>query len=389
MSDEQLSALAESDWALFKKWCREHRLAPLIKHTDGYRRANNPEFIKFVDRSTNRQSMRQLQVQRELAFLDRVLRDHGIAYVILKGPVLAFTCYPRPELRPMRDIDILVPKSKALDVFDLLLASGCSRIESSNESPESKLDAYKHLPAILGVSGKVSIEVHTRVFNQKEIGDAEDFSVRQDFWDCAIESRIANKQIVLENPTYLLAHLIFHAVYEHQLNNGPLVLTDIYHLLKSHSIDWDKFEGLVSDLNMEKGVQILFALVNKYYPQNQMLPDQYNLSDQDILAASEILFFADFSTRASRSVIRRSSAHQSKLVWLISAMFPSKQRIAEIYDISTASPLIHLCYVRNWLRLLFVLAPSHIASVSSGDRLLRAEANSAKKLGLWLEPPSD
>lgn len=388
VSEDGLATLSGSDWNLFKKWCVEHRLAPLVKQAAKHSQVATPEFSEFIDQASKRQIMRQLQVQRELVQLDKILKAQGIPYIILKGPVLAFTCYPRSELRPMRDIDILVPKSRAIEVFNLLLDAGCTRIGSSQEAPESKLDSYKHLPAILGISASVTIEVHTRVFNQHEIGSAEDFSLRPDFWASGFEYKLGNRHVVLEDPTYLLSHLIFHAVYEHQLNNGPLVLADIYYLLQAHTIDWDKFDGLVSDLGMTKGVSLVFALMKKYYRDRVTFPSRYQLDDQEMLRSSEVLLFADFETRGSRSVIRSANTHTSKWGWICSTLFPEKQKVAQLYELRAASPVVYLYYIANWCRLLLTVVPQYLRTILSRDDMTHTEARSAKKLGKWLSAVS-
>lgn len=49
-----------------------------------------------------------LRVCAELAEIVPLLDDLGVAWAIVKGPALAALAYPRPELRPYGDIDVLV-----------------------------------------------------------------------------------------------------------------------------------------------------------------------------------------------------------------------------------------------------------------------------------------
>ena len=60
-------------------------------------------------------SMKRL---RDLALTFRVLHDTGIDGTALKGAYLAFNAYPHPALRPMRDLDVLVPAEQAMPVSE-------------------------------------------------------------------------------------------------------------------------------------------------------------------------------------------------------------------------------------------------------------------------------
>ncbi len=65
-----------------------------------------------------------LLVQRELLRAHRILEAAAIPHMFLKGAFLAFFCYPNPALRPLRDLDILVPETMAVQALEILRDAG-------------------------------------------------------------------------------------------------------------------------------------------------------------------------------------------------------------------------------------------------------------------------
>lgn len=87
----------------------------------------------------------------------------GIPVLVLKGAALAYLVYPRPELRPMRDLDLLVrpedtPRARAvLHQIGFRVAAARDFVLPAG---------HHHLPAFEMVQNgeTVSVELHTAVF---------------------------------------------------------------------------------------------------------------------------------------------------------------------------------------------------------------------------------
>lgn len=58
------------------------------------------------------------------AAVEAALEQAGLPRIWLKGFALAHTVYPRPELRPMLDLDVLVPPDRREEALRALLAAG-------------------------------------------------------------------------------------------------------------------------------------------------------------------------------------------------------------------------------------------------------------------------
>lgn len=89
--------------------------------------------------------------------------EHDIAWVALKGLVLAPLLYPADELRPMRDIDVLVPRDQEALAADVIREMGFNLPLSQ---PSKFMRGSHQLPnATMLVNGfTISVEIHHDAF---------------------------------------------------------------------------------------------------------------------------------------------------------------------------------------------------------------------------------
>jgi len=66
-----------------------------------------------------------------------LLDDQAIPAMFLKGAALLLTCYDSYTLRPMSDIDVLIPDHNAMRAYDLLAAQGW-RMTEADFAPKSR-----------------------------------------------------------------------------------------------------------------------------------------------------------------------------------------------------------------------------------------------------------
>ncbi|MDB4521786.1 nucleotidyltransferase family protein [Gammaproteobacteria bacterium] len=85
--------------------------------------------------------------------------EHSIQLIVLKGSFLAHSIYPDPSLRPMSDIDVLVPPDKAYEVIQILRDLGYSAPEHAGSQ---YMNEHHHLPgAHIARDGQtILVEVH-------------------------------------------------------------------------------------------------------------------------------------------------------------------------------------------------------------------------------------
>jgi len=131
-----------SNWIEFIRLAEFHGMVPLLhKHLLGA----GCQIPDAMRRSLNLLVRRHAGYARiRLAAIDEIMAaffQQGIASIVLKGAALSATLYDEPGERPMRDVDILLPKENAQEAFDILTSLGYST--SSAPIPP---DHY-HLPA--------------------------------------------------------------------------------------------------------------------------------------------------------------------------------------------------------------------------------------------------
>lgn len=389
-----VAALDERDWETLLAMARQHRLLPLLHWRLSRERAELPvpqAVSETLAVAFKRSAMRALQMQQELVLLHRLLANAGVPHLALKGAYLALHAYPHPALRPMRDLDILVPQAQALDTYQLLLDNGFARSEHCSGDVEANLLARKHLPPLLSPSGRVAVELHTRLSGWQGSGRAD---IIEDgaLWQRAIRRTIGDSELTFMSPTDLLLHLIDHAVYEHRFDNGPLTLGDLAYLLDGHVIDWPLFWRQAEQAGRSRGALLLLRMV-EYYFGTQSIPwpdgeERATASVEQVMDTAALLTLRNFAARRDallqRDLVGRATL-PGKIGVFVQKAVPPKRKIATLYPVSERSPRVYLWYVAHWWRLMSVRMPQYLRSRAQGDTGI--EAHRIAHLEQWLDEP--
>ena len=236
-ADPALKAALETftGWAALIPQAEMHGLAPLVYRHAQLCGAHIPAEARlqlqglYLRHKYANESLTAVSAEI-LAALGRA----GIEALLLKGAALAHTVYPEPGLRPMRDVDILVPAAQAEEAQTVLLGIGF-RATGIIE----KLSAnHRHLDVLqLERNGHiVSVEIHQYLLSgllsqgqKKRLAD-----LRRPFLAFAVGETAA----FTLNPDEMLWHLYRHMVLE----PARLVrLVDIVGFAGkfARQIDWD------------------------------------------------------------------------------------------------------------------------------------------------------
>lgn len=162
------------DWRQLLSRAEHHALAPLLyKHLSQadveYPRQTAMELRALTLRHRRADQIRSAALIELLTALER----KHIEALVLKGAALAHIIYPRPELRPMRDVDVLVQPDRADEAQSILREIGFK----APEHHSGYMYEHHHLPgANVEREGlNVSIEIHRDALS----GDV-DASIRTD-----------------------------------------------------------------------------------------------------------------------------------------------------------------------------------------------------------------
>jgi Uncharacterised nucleotidyltransferase len=150
------------DWVPLAERAEDHGLAPLVRrHVRNCHIALPPTVSTQLSALAVRHRKAGGALADALLDIVAAFRSARIEHVALKGAVLAHDIYPAPELRPLRDLDILVAPSAGPRAISLLQDLGFE--------PAAALIPWvrHHLPAVARRrSGyKVTVEVHEDAIN--------------------------------------------------------------------------------------------------------------------------------------------------------------------------------------------------------------------------------
>jgi hypothetical protein len=193
------------------------------------------EFLRKARRCT---AVHNLRLRHELAKAIEALKAAGIPAIALKGIVLAYTAYSDPSLRPMSDLDLLVP---AGDREKALLVMGKLGFRCSESMLSLHRDAFVRLareqefaPALQLRESNVLLEVHTQLDCSEPILPVP---IRA-FWSRSTAAILHGLNVRTLSPEDLLFHLCMHQSRSHRFEKGLLPLLDIKLLLETRA-HWD------------------------------------------------------------------------------------------------------------------------------------------------------
>jgi hypothetical protein len=136
------------------------------------------------------------------------LQQAGIPTLVLKGVALALTCYPAPFLRPVTDLDVLVPTRRAHEAIEALEAGGW---RLARPIPRNRLVRTRHSYAFthpdLG-----SVDLHWQVSMPLIIPDDVDGST-DEFWELAEPLTVAGVATSMLCPADLVVHVCIHGAW--------------------------------------------------------------------------------------------------------------------------------------------------------------------------------
>jgi hypothetical protein len=305
IAPERFAALTDQDWAQLSSMAAQHRLGPMLwqRGKDAAPPWSVPNAVSAGwQRDFRRSAFRSLAARRTLSVIDGLLAGANVRYAALKGAYLAPFAYSHPALRPLRDIDILVEPSRALEMFDLFQQHGFARADGGLADAANPAYPHKHLPGLFihGPSPDMGfqVEIHTRITPgvpaepvPGSLHDVAGLLDRAQRFD----------GISFLSPTDTLLHLIVHSVEDHEFNNGPLVMNDVAALLGTAAIDWPRFWTMVDADGWRPGAIMVLDLAAAYHslPMAERPADAVSGPGKDLLDRAALLSLQDFESRGS------------------------------------------------------------------------------------------
>ena len=374
----------EDDWDYIVDRGREHRFLPLMHWSLEQSGVLDevPHGIKAVmSNARRRATLRALAAQRELLLLHRLLAGADIPHVFLKGSYLSQFAYPHPALRPLRDLDVVVAHDCIARAYKLLVDQGYVSIVDHSVDVEKHVQRAKHLPELLSPSGKICVELHTRV------GDLRNKLDKLNALQNVILRQVGHDAIPFMDPNDLFIHLCVHAADMHEFNNGPLIISDIGFLLQSGEINLHRVASRAAELGVINSVALTLALAESCWllklNETRAL---FEAIPEDILRDARQLCFRSFEARldVDLSVELSEEGHVFKrVVRLIQKIFPSADSLILEFGPSKtqASYVTHL--LKRWQRIGRERLPSLLAR--RGQQTHHAEISRVIRMRQFLQ----
>ncbi len=246
-------------WEAIEQAALQHGLAPLLHQRLRASTTDHPGPPVAV-----RERLRDVYVHsvlRAAATRDalhevlRALRAAEIEVVVLKGAALAEHVYADPGLRPMRDVDLLVPRAELERTREVLTSLGYAAAH------ESHPEGHHHLPAFVR-PGALPIEVHWTLARPGLAADAGDHA-----WGSARAVEVAGVAARTLAPEALLHHLCVHVAHGHRFWVPLLHLHDLAAVIRHHpELDWDRLAAIARAHGSTRFVYAALALAQRAFP---------------------------------------------------------------------------------------------------------------------------
>jgi hypothetical protein len=370
VDQRRLDNLTPKDWEVLNKFIRDHRIGPMLYWGIRASRKNlsfPPTFFDAIKNRYRANTFTNLAAERELIMVSEAFNKAMIPFVALKGAFLAWHVYPEKGLRPLRDLDLLVPKERALEAFDCLIKAGARRMKGDNSDPALMLEhpGAHHLPPILSSHGTLGIEIHWLLFHHhKSDIDAWDLAHDKNLWKRCITLKVNQTEVPFLSPTDQLVHLIEHAFLGHELDNGPLVLTDIAFLIQQHEIDWPLFDQLIKEGELKQAARLALAIVYRDYKIGSIDWLMKHHAEPSLIEATIInarrLMLRDYGERKHTSLstdVFGPMTILEKIKWVVKLICAPKIKVALEFNLDQKSTFLWCYYPIRWARQVFIEIP--------------------------------
>ena len=180
--------------------------------------------------------LQNLFLERELQTILQAFNEASIPLMLFKGPALAYTVYPRPELRTYHDIDAMVRQEDLEKAHDLLTQRGYAFYEEYRANViDANRSGYNYILKRPDSWLEVLIELHTAP-HASEIGSLFD---PQALWAQAEPITVLGEPTLTMNAVDHLLYLCWH--YRFHGFTRLLWLYDLVVMLRAtaSTMDWD------------------------------------------------------------------------------------------------------------------------------------------------------
>ena len=394
--------LPSQTWEGILEVALAHGVAPLLHRalqSSGTLTAIPDHIRECMEENRRAIAFANLRNLGELGRIAQALRERNIPVIVLKGLHLAELVYRDISLRPMVDLDLLVPSVQRRTAMMILREQGYKFEESTLEhgfehmpldAVESLLDRKYHVGMIHGELG-IAVEIHWNLADP-----LHPYSPPiEDIWNSAVPARVGGTDTLVMSPEYLLLHVCAHLAYNHVFAFSLRALCDVVEILCAYpALDWTATVERGRRYGWRRGVAVAL----------QLAKDELGaaVSEEALSSISGSALEANLLTDARAHLIaaaampdhiraapnfmdfagRREFAAKLKIAW--SRLFVRRAELALIYGVPEHSAYLGIYYVAR----LFDLTRRYAATIwglSVAESDLHEMTDRHARLARWLD----
>ena len=338
--------------------------------------------IKRLEDERRATALDNLRNYGEFRRIARALRERGIPVIALKGLHLAELVYRDISLRPMSDLDILVPEAQVKPAVDLLLAS------------EYELDRRYARGYDAGLTHRrlgIMVEVHWTLAEPTERYTPP----IEDIWRSAPQATVGDAKTQVMSPEFLMLHVCAHLAYQHVFAFDLRALCDIAEIVRAHPVlDWAAVADHGRRHGWTRGIAAALRLARDHLgaavPEDALVAVGGDGLAADALAdALEQLVTGVGISNALRNApnlvaLKSPIGWRQKVAMFWNRLFVSRAELARIYRVSEGSARIGLFYAVRLRDLLRRYAANLREMNAHGAHLAESTARQAL-LARWID----
>lgn len=263
----------EEAWPELIHFVQRHGLGPLLLARLQQRSDAGPsaQTLAPLVRERSQVAVHHMLAARLQQELGHAFSAVNLPCIWLKGIVLAHTVYASPELRPMVDVDVLVPYERRQAALEVAQAQGFSL--NRPQLFDGREGLKHHFFLEHSTFHPLSLELHFRLLGP--LDRILSVSEQEWFWQhtATYEASDGDRATTLSPETHLL-YLCAHAILQHGESDLRLLrLYDLDRILaNTDDFDWDLLiEGAVR-MRWTYAVERALRLVQEYFATR--LPDE-------------------------------------------------------------------------------------------------------------------
>lgn len=372
-----LHSLTAQQWDGLLALARRTRTLPLLAHAA--RGAQLPAGIAAdLHQEMRHAALATLAQGRAIARVVTVLQGAGFQPLALKGLALAYRDYPDPALRPLRDVDLLLPADQAEAAQALLLGQpGFATLPGAGRYG---LEYGHQLPEIVDQHSGLVIELHHRLNARGWPGEGQLLGMMQ---GAAITANMLGVEVQVPGPHANFLHLVEHATWHHLFGNGPLILADLHYLSQRNgALDWPKLRVEAAQMGLERALILVANMAQRAGA--SWVPDGWidDAIPQDVTQAGFAALLDDEAAVRQHAMLNRlaqRSGASGPVAALGRVLRPDPYQLARLSGRTHTDALRWMAYPR-WL---CEKGGNYLLAATSG----RARAASTAKAQLrgWIE----